>query len=148
MMPIRWCAEFQRAGTSVIAARTGGFRGDSYRGYGELLKVLFKDYVRTSRRKTPGLVNLWGVPPGQDVFWRGNLDALRGLLEKLGLEVNAFFTGHDTLQNIAGAGSAELNVVVSPLLRRGSGRGNFPGSTTRGTWSRPFPSDRRRPGAS
>ena len=107
--------EFQRSGTAVIAARTGGFRGDSYRGYEELLKVLFRDYVRVSRRKTPGLVNLWGVAPGQDVFWRGNLDAIRDLLEKLGLEVNTFFTGRDTLQNVAGAGSAELNVVVSPF---------------------------------
>lgn len=107
--------EFQRSGTSIVAARTGGFRGDSYHGYEELLKVLFRDYVRGSRRKTLNLVNLWGVVPGQDVFWRGNLDALRGLLEGLGLEVNTFFTGRDSLEGLAGAGNAELNVVVSPL---------------------------------
>ncbi len=107
--------EFQRSGTSIVAARTGGFRGDSYRGYEELLKVLFRDYVRGSHRKQPELVNLWGVVPGQDVFWRGNLEALRGLLEDLGLQVNTFFTGHDSLEGLAGAGSAELNVVVSPF---------------------------------
>ena len=107
--------EFQRSGVSIVAARTGGFRGDSYRGYEELLKVLFRDYVQGAAQKTPRLVNLWGVVPGVDVFWRGNLEAMRQLLENLGLKVNTFFTGYDTLEALAIAGSAELNVVVSSL---------------------------------
>jgi nitrogenase molybdenum-iron protein beta chain len=62
--------EFQRSGVSIVAAHTGGFRGDSYFGYEELLKTLFRDYVKGVRKKTPRLVNLWGVVPGMDVFWR------------------------------------------------------------------------------
>jgi nitrogenase molybdenum-iron protein beta chain len=107
--------EFQREGVSIVAARTGGFRGDSYRGYEELLKTLFRDYVQTAKRKSPRLVNLWGVVPGLDVFWRGNLEAMRRLLEDLRLKVNTFFTGQDSLENLASAGKAALNVVVSPL---------------------------------
>ena len=107
--------EFQREGVSIVAARTGGFRGDSYRGYEELLKALFRNYVQTARRKSPRLVNLWGVVPGQDVFWRGNLETIRRLLEDLRLKVNTFFTGEDSLERLAGAGKAALNVVVSPL---------------------------------
>ena len=106
--------EFQRSGVSIVAAHTGGFRGDSYRGYEELLKTLFRDYVKGVRKKTPRLVNLWGVVPGMDVFWRGNLEAIRHLLEDLGLAVNTFFTGHDLLETLERAGNAELNVVVSP----------------------------------
>jgi nitrogenase molybdenum-iron protein beta chain len=107
--------EFRRSGVTIISARTGGFRGDSYHGYEQLLKTLFRSYVRTSKRKSPRLVNLWGVVPCQDVFWRGNLEAIRRLLEKLNLTVNTFFTGEDSLEGLAAAGKAALNIVVSPL---------------------------------
>jgi nitrogenase molybdenum-iron protein beta chain len=60
-------------------------------------------------------VNLWGIVPNMDVFWRGNLEALRGLLTGLGLDVNTFFTHHDTLDRIRTASGAELNIVVSDV---------------------------------
>lgn len=106
---------YKWAGMDIITARTGGFRGNSYRGYEELLKTLFRDYVRTAKRKSSRLVNLWGVVPGMDVFWRGNLEAMRRLLESMRLEVNTFFTGEDSLETLACAAKAALNVVVSPL---------------------------------
>jgi len=106
--------EFQRSGVSIVAAHTGGFRGDSYWGYEELLKTLFRDYVKGVRKKTPQLVNVWGVVPGLDVFWRGNLEAIRHLLEDLGLVANTFFTDLDQLETLEKAGNAELNIVVSP----------------------------------
>ena len=107
--------EYRHSGVSIVAARTGGFRGDSYRGYEELLKVIFRDLVPFAKRKSTRLVNLWGVVPGIDVFWRGNLNALRHLLAGLGLQVNTFFSREDTLEGISSAGKAALNVVVSPL---------------------------------
>ncbi|MCE5285142.1 MAG: hypothetical protein LLG02_04730, partial [Pelosinus sp.] len=67
-----------------------------------------------------GRVNLWGIAPSFDVFWRGNLEALRSLLGKLGLEVNTFFTAEDSLKSIKQAASAELNIIVSDTFGLGA----------------------------
>lgn len=108
-------SEFQDAGVNVIFAETGGFKGNSYYGYDLVLQSLFRNFVQRGLEKVKGRVNLWGVVPAMDVFWRGNLEGLRNLLEKLGLEVNTFFTADDTLEGIKKAASAELNILVSDV---------------------------------
>lgn len=105
--------QFQGRGVPIIGAETGGFKGDGYKGYDLLLQALFSDYVTTGDQRVKNKVNLWGVVPAQDAFWRGNLNNIKKLLEKLGLEVNAFFTESDTLPNIKNAAGAQLNIVVS-----------------------------------
>jgi nitrogenase molybdenum-iron protein beta chain len=106
-------SEFQAQGVPIIQADTGGFKGNSYYGYDLVLQSLFRNFLAKGLPTVKGRVNLWGVAPFMDVFWRGNLEGLRFLLEALGLEVNTFFTGLDTLEGIREAGSAELNIVVS-----------------------------------
>jgi nitrogenase molybdenum-iron protein beta chain len=108
-------AEFQNEGVQIIHAETGGFKGNSYYGYDLVLQSLFKNYLQKGVPKVKNKVNLWGIAPFMDVFWRGNLDGLRELLEKLGLEVNTFFTDRDSLANIRQAAGAELNIVVSDI---------------------------------
>lgn len=49
------------------------------------------------------------------MFWRGNLEGIRLLLEKLGLQVNTFFTYRDSLECIRQCADAELNIVVSDV---------------------------------
>ncbi|MDR0817078.1 MAG: hypothetical protein LBN35_00405 [Clostridiales Family XIII bacterium] len=97
----------------LIGAETGGFNGDGYAGYDIVLAALAKDYIEKKPQKDPRKVNLFGIVPGQDAFWRGNLAKLRALLEKLGLTVNSFFTEDDTLQSIRESGDAALSVIVS-----------------------------------
>lgn len=106
-------APFRDSGKQIIGAETGGFKGDAYKGYDLVLQALFKDYVLPQNEKIKGKVNLWGIVPGQDAFWRGNLSILRQLLEKLGLEVNSFFTNQDSLEELRNAAQAELNILVS-----------------------------------
>jgi nitrogenase molybdenum-iron protein beta chain len=108
-------SEFQAEGVPIIQADTGGFKGNSYYGYDLALQSLFRNYLAKGLPRVKGRVNLWGVAPFMDVFWRGNLEGLRSLLETLGLKVNTFFTGRDTLEEIREAGSAELNIVVSQV---------------------------------
>lgn len=105
--------DFQAHGKQIIGAETGGFKGDGYKGYDLLLQSLFRNYVDQKKEKCPGKVNLWGIVPGQDVFWRGNLSILHSLLSKLGLEVRTFFTDNDTLDDLKNAGDAQLNIVAS-----------------------------------
>ncbi len=104
---------FRNQGYPVLAAETAGFKGNSYRGYDIVLETLFREYVDVSSVKDPKTVNLWGVVPVQDVFWMGNLNVLKSLLGQLGYRVNTFFGEGETLDNLKGAGSASLNIVVS-----------------------------------
>ncbi|MNB82011.1 Nitrogenase iron-iron protein beta chain [compost metagenome] len=97
----------------VLAAETVSFKGNSYYGYELVLETLFRDFVEKSPVKDTATVNLWGVVPMQDVFWKGNLGVLKGLLKKLGFETNTFFGQGETLDNLKKAGRAVLNIVVS-----------------------------------
>lgn len=112
--------DFREEGVPIIGAVTGGFRGDSYWGYDLVLQALVKDYLTRGLAKVKGRVNLWGVVPYMDPFWRGNLEGARHLLELLGLEVNSFFTPADTLEGIKRASSAELNIVLSDIYGQGA----------------------------
>jgi len=105
--------QFTARGIRIIGAETGGIKGNGYKGYDLVLQALFQDFVEKKPEKVKKRVNLWGIVPGQDAFWRGNLHILRRLLEKLGLEVNTFFTQQDTLEMVRDAASAELNILVS-----------------------------------
>jgi nitrogenase molybdenum-iron protein beta chain len=106
-------ADFRAQGVPIIGAETGGFKGNSYHGYDLVLQSLFKDFLERGVTIKKKRVNLWGVVPYYDPFWRGNLEEVRHLLEKLGLEVNSFFLAEDTIEGIRQAGSASLNIVVS-----------------------------------
>jgi nitrogenase molybdenum-iron protein beta chain len=97
----------------VIFASGAGFKGNSYFGYDSVLQSLFRDYVEPVKEKKKKFVNVWGITPGLDVFWEGNLLEIRRLLEALGLTVNSFFTQEDSLETIRSAAQAELNIVVS-----------------------------------
>jgi nitrogenase molybdenum-iron protein beta chain len=97
----------------IIGVETGGFKGDGYVGYDLVLQALFRDFVTPSEEHDADLVNLWGIAPGQDAFWRGNLENLRALLESIGLKVNSFFTDRDSVDSFADAARASLNIVVS-----------------------------------
>lgn len=112
--------DFREEGAPLIGAATGGFRGNSYWGYDLVLQSLVKDYLERGLPKEKGRVNLWGIVPYMDPFWRGNLEGVRLLLQKLGLRVNSFFTTDDTLEDIQKAGAAELNIVVSDIYGQGA----------------------------
>ena len=107
--------------TDLVFARTGGFKGNSYYGYDIVMSAIARQYVRNpnkkARKKNDGKkrVNVFGIVPYMDSFWRGNLAGIRKTLELLGLEVNTFFTAEDTLDALRDSGSADLNIVVSDL---------------------------------
>jgi len=105
--------KYDKGNVQVLGAETGGFRGNYYKGYEIVLKTLFRDFVEKKAVTDGKLVNLWGVVPVQDVFWKGNIALLKGLLNKLGYRVNSFFGDGETLANLRNAASATLNIVVS-----------------------------------
>ncbi|KNF08643.1 oxidoreductase/nitrogenase component 1 [Gottschalkia purinilytica] len=105
--------EFADHSVPVLFAETGGFSGNSYKGYDIILETLFRNFVEKTDEKEQKTINLWGVVPIQDVFWKGNLRVLKSLINKLGFKVNTFFGEDETLEDLKQSSKAVLNVVVS-----------------------------------
>ncbi len=108
-------SEFTGCGKTIIAVHTPSFRGNSYTGYELVMDALIQKFITKQDVKDPKAVNILGVVPAQDVFWKGNLRELKRLLEKLGLTVNTFFGEGETLEDIRNSGKASLNIVVSDI---------------------------------
>ena len=106
-------SEFIEKGHPLVVAHTAGFKGCSHLGYDLALEAIINSFVKKGLKTKKGKVNLLGIVPSSDVFWRGNISGVKKLLELLGLEVNAFFSSEDNVAKIQKSSDAELTVVVS-----------------------------------
>ena len=101
----------------VIYANTPGFRGDVHQGYHLAVKALIEQLPDLGKQgagaPVAGLVNIWGVVPRQDPFWRGNLEELGRLLEGVGLVPNLLFGPGEGIASWRRIPEAVLNLVVS-----------------------------------
>jgi nitrogenase molybdenum-iron protein beta chain len=104
---------FQNGGHTIFFVETGGFRGNSYDGYEKIMSGIFCHLVNFPGEKDENLVNILGIIPAYDPFFRGDLEEIKRVLTKLGLRVNTFFTPDQNISNIKSAGSAALNIVFS-----------------------------------
>lgn len=95
-------------------ADTSGFKGDSNVGYEKTLLAIIEQLLPEEVPKEKGLVNIFGVVPFQNVFWKGDLIEIKRILGKLGLEANIIFGdpygGLDAVKKIP---AAEYNIVLS-----------------------------------
>lgn len=106
-------SQFSDYNKPVLALETGGFHGDSYDGYDLLMELLVREYVEPTNQKEPMTVNLLGVVPIMDIFWKKDLTILKNLLQELGIEVNTFFGEYETLDNLRHSSKAIMNIVLS-----------------------------------
>jgi len=97
----------------IIAINTPSFKGDSYTGYEILLNGIFNKWLSKSGEKNPKLVNVFGIIPGYDPFFRGDLEEIERIGARLGLTVNTFFSPTQVFENITSAPSAALNIIFS-----------------------------------
>jgi nitrogenase molybdenum-iron protein beta chain len=107
--------EFQHGDHALVVAETGGFKGNSAKGYELIWDAFITQYVEKELPVDPVQVNLLGLIPAQNVFWRGDLLEIKRLLTALGLKVNTFFTPFDTLEQLHTASAAALNIVLSDV---------------------------------
>ena len=108
-------SDFQDEAIPIIAAETAGFKGNSYVGYDIIMETLFRKYVIKSNQKDERTVNVFGVLPIQDAYYKGNLRNIKNLLHKLGLKVNTFFGEDESLDNLKYSSNAALNIVFSDV---------------------------------
>jgi nitrogenase molybdenum-iron protein beta chain len=106
-------SEFSNSDKPVLVVETGGFRGNSFTGYDLILQTLFKDFVVKTEEKKANVINIFGLVPAQDAFYKGNLRELKSLFNKLGFKVNTLFGEGETLEDLKNIGEARLNIVVS-----------------------------------
>jgi nitrogenase molybdenum-iron protein beta chain len=100
----------------VIYANTPGFRGDVHQGYQLAVRALIEqlpEIWKNAETKPAGLVNIWGVIPNQDPFWRGNLQELGRLLDGIGLVPNLLLGAEQDVVAWKKVPGAALNLVLS-----------------------------------
>lgn len=59
------------------------------------------------------MVNILGIVPFQHIFWKGELRAVKKLLESIGLQANIIFTEFEGFEKLKELPSAEYNLVLS-----------------------------------
>jgi nitrogenase molybdenum-iron protein beta chain len=111
----RVVSEFSEEGKPILVVETGGFRGNSFTGYDLILETLFREFVEKKEEKKEDVVNIFGLVPAQDAFYKGNLRELKNLISKLGFKVNTIFGERETLEDLKNIGDARLNIVISDL---------------------------------
>jgi nitrogenase molybdenum-iron protein beta chain len=97
----------------VLAVQTPSFRGNSQHGYDLVFEKLVRNFVAKQKEKKPTTVNVFGIIPGNDVFYKGNLREIKYALSLIGVEANTFVGEGETLDNFRNAGAASLNIVLS-----------------------------------
>ncbi|SEL03691.1 nitrogenase molybdenum-iron protein beta chain [Butyrivibrio sp. ob235] len=107
--------EFQEKKLPVTYVNTPSFEADAYKGYDIVMNEVLNRVIPVSSRKDKKLVNILGIVPQFDPFYRGDLEEIKRLLEKIGLKVNTFFTADQTYANVKSASKAALNIVFSEI---------------------------------
>ncbi len=112
--------KFQAEGYHVYATETPGFMGDANLGYESLWNTII-DQVIEETPTQENLVNIFGIIPEIDPYWRGNLEEITRLLNKLGVKVNSFFRDNQGYETLRTCSAAKLNIVINPWLFKGPG---------------------------
>jgi len=64
--------EYRADNKPILSVSTPSFKGDSYHGYEIVLDGIFNSYLPKAEKKNPKLVNIFGLVPGYDPFFRGD----------------------------------------------------------------------------
>lgn len=111
-------SEYRKEGIPIANVATGGFSGNNYKGHELVIKSIVNQLIgNVEPNVKKGLVNVFSVIPYQDTYWRADLEAIKDLLEKIGLEVNILF-GHSSkgIEEWREIPNAEFNLVISPWV--------------------------------
>ncbi|MCD7725293.1 MAG: nitrogen fixation protein NifK [Clostridiales bacterium] len=108
--------EYKDAEVPIIFMETGGFKGNNLVGHQLVMESFANKIAKKDFQKQDNLVNLFGIVPGHELAWAGNIDEITRLLEKLGLKVNNFFVPGQGVASIQNSSSAALNIICTPWL--------------------------------
>jgi nitrogenase molybdenum-iron protein beta chain len=95
---------------------SAGFRGGTHWGYANVMKNIIRQLPtvkKVDKEKIPGLVNVLGILPKTDIFYKGDLLELKRILEAAGLKANTFFGPQDGVIELERSARAEHSLVFS-----------------------------------
>ena len=105
---------YKKTKIPVVSVNAGGFAGNTVDGYNRALCAMAEHPALEGKAVRKNTVNLVGVIPVHDLFWKGNIDEMARILRRVGVEVNSVFVGDGTcFDDIKHLPSAQLNVVLS-----------------------------------
>lgn len=100
----------------VAGLSTPGFKGNAWSGHATTAAALIQQHLAMTQPEDPQPfdVNLWGLVPGQDPAWEGDLLELEALLARLGLRANRLLGHGQSIEHWSRATHARLSLVLSP----------------------------------
>ena len=108
--------EIVEQGEPVVDTLIAGFNGGSPYGYEHVVYDILKsiDGVKKNEKSTDErLINIFGIVPGKDPYWQGNLEEIRRILAGVGLKANVFFGVNGGVNDLVNAKNAVASVVFS-----------------------------------
>ena len=108
--------EIVEQGEPVVDTLIAGFNGGSRYGYEHVVYDILKsiDGVKKNEKSTDErLINIFGIVPGKDPYWQGNLEEIRRILAGVGLKANVFFGVNGGVNDLVNAKNAVASVVFS-----------------------------------
>jgi nitrogenase molybdenum-iron protein beta chain len=100
----------------VVFYFSAGFKGAVHHGYAGVMRNIIRQLpeVKEINRETiPGLVNILGILPKTDIFYKGDILEMKRILGAAGLEANAFFGPRDGVSGLERSARAEHTLVFS-----------------------------------
>ncbi|MCR5766413.1 MAG: hydrogenase [Treponema sp.] len=108
--------ESQEQGEKVIDGLSAGFHGDVHYGYSQILTEVFQNLSKVDKsevNKEKNLVNIFGILPQKDLYYKGDLEEITRILSAAGIKVNQFFAYEGGSEQLVNAKNASLNIVFS-----------------------------------
>ena len=106
--------EIVEQGEPVVDTLVAGFNGGSHYGYERVLADILKsiDGVKKDERNPQlNLINIFGIIPEKDLFWQGNLEEIKRILEGAGLKANLFFGVNGSVSDLVNAKNAAASLA-------------------------------------
>ena len=110
--------EAAEQGEPVIDSLTAGFHGDSHYGYECVVSDILRKLPairKSGEEKEADLVNIFGILPKKDIYFKGDLAEVKRILQGIGLKVNTFFGPQNGIEEFVKAPNASLNLVFSSI---------------------------------
>lgn len=97
----------------IVFIDSGGLTGDLVKGYNNFLESIVKYFhsndIPIYQKQA---IDICGIIPMYDMFWRGNINELKRLFQKLDIKINSFFTGDIDLKAMKNIYNSQLLISI------------------------------------
>ncbi|MBN2535554.1 MAG: nitrogenase component 1 [Spirochaetales bacterium] len=95
----------------VVNCQTSGYDGDLVWGFKKSGMEVLKFFCK-AQKKIAKTVNIIGFPAHFNIYWKGDIEEIKRLLNLLEIKVNCIFPGDCDIKKISEIPAASLNLVI------------------------------------